>query len=134
MDTGQRAKRRIAVRFWRLVNPPTRWLAGVVPWWVLLETVGHRTGRLRRTPIARGPIDDTGIWLIAAHGRHASWVKNIQARPTVRVRHRRSWRDGTARVQDLDAQRLARFNVYARQAAKTMGIDPMLVRIDWRTP
>src|SRR5947208_17177084 len=75
---GQRVKRHVAVLFWRLVNPPTRLLAGIVPWWVLVETLGRRTGKTRRTPIATGPVDDTGVWLIAAHGRHAAWVKNLE--------------------------------------------------------
>jgi deazaflavin-dependent oxidoreductase (nitroreductase family) len=127
----QRRKRRFAVTFWRVANPAARVLAGVVPWWVLVETVGCRTGNRRRTPIAAGPIDDAGTWLIAAHGRHSSWIKNLEATPAVRVRVRRRWRAGTASVHDLDPHRVRSFNRYARQAAGGIGIDPVLVRIDW---
>ena len=117
--------------WWRLVNPPTRALAGVAPWWVLVETTGHKTGKRRRTPIATGPYDDTRLELIAAHGRHAAWVQNLDATPAVRVKLRRRWRDGVASVHDLDPARLPDFNPYARAAAGRIGIDPVLVRIDW---
>ena len=133
MNKRQRVKRRLAVVFWRIVNPPTRPLAGIAPWWVLVETTGHKTGKRRRTPIATGPYDDTGMELIAAHGRHSAWVKNLENTPAVRIRHRRKWHPGVARVLDLDVAKTATFNLYARQAAGAIGIDPVLVRIDWTT-
>ena len=125
-------KRRLAVGFWRVVNPVTRPLAGVAPWWVLVETTGRVSGKRRRTPIARGPGDDGGMWLIAAHGRHAGWVKNLSAQPAVRMRHRGRWLDGVASLHPVDDARVSTFNLYARQAAGGIGIDPLLVRIDWR--
>ena len=36
-------------------------LAGLAPWWVVLETKGRRTGRQRRTPLANGPFDGLSI-------------------------------------------------------------------------
>ena len=133
--TGRRRTlRKLAVVFWRLVNPPTRLAAGFAPWWVLVETTGHRTGKRRRTPIATGPIDSGGMWLIAAHGRHASWVRTLEVTPSVRVRTRGRWRTGSAIVHEFDPSRVAAFNVYARQAARRMGIDPALVRIEWAGP
>ena len=58
-------------------------LAGVAPWWVLVETTGRRTGRTRRTPLAAGPRDAQGMLVIAVHGRHSGWVANAEARPQV---------------------------------------------------
>ena len=132
MTHAQRVKRFVAVIFWRVVNPPTRLLAGRVPWWVLVETTGRTTGKRRRTPLATGPYDDAGIRLIAAHGRHASWVKNLEAKPEVRVLLRGRWRDGTAAVEPLDPELVSTFNVYARQARGVVGIDPVIVSIRWR--
>jgi deazaflavin-dependent oxidoreductase (nitroreductase family) len=128
---GQRLKRAATVAWWRVVNPPTRPLAGIVPWWVLLETTGARTGRTRRTPLAAGPKEPDGMWLIAVHGRHAGWVCNLEADARVRLRHRRRWRSGAASVHPVDPETLGRFNLYARSGPRTVGMDPMLVRIDY---
>jgi len=79
----RRARHRI---LWRLVNPPTRPLAGVAPWWVPLETRGRRTGLSRTTPLARGPVDGDVVWLASVHGRNADWVRNLEATPEVRIK------------------------------------------------
>src|SRR4051794_20559532 len=131
MTGAERWKRRITVGFWRVVNPITRPLAGLAPWWVLVETTGRVSGKARRTPIAAGLRDEAGVWLIAAHGRHAGWVKNLEARPAVRLRHRGRWRSGSASLHPLDEARVSTFNLYARQAAGGGGIDPLLLRIGW---
>ena len=68
----RRRKRARLVRFWRAVNPLARPLAGIAPWWVLLETTGRRSGKRRHTPLARGPMDGGAMWLIAVHGRHSA--------------------------------------------------------------
>jgi deazaflavin-dependent oxidoreductase (nitroreductase family) len=116
--------------FWRLVNPPTRPLAGVAPWWVLLETTGRQSGKPRRVPLARGPIDGDVAWLIAVHGAHATFAKNIAAHPRVRLKLDRRWRQGTASLGPLDDQVVRRFNPYARMGPRTLGIDPQLLRIE----
>lgn len=126
-------ERRRAARhqlFWRFVNPATRPFAGFAPWWVLLETTGHRTGEPRRTPLARGPVEGEVVWLNSVHGRRASWVRNIAATPAVRIKLSGRWREGRATVHDWDEQIEARFNAYARSGPKALGIDPALVRID----
>jgi deazaflavin-dependent oxidoreductase (nitroreductase family) len=120
---------RLLLAWWRVINPPTRRLAGLVPWWVLLETTGRTTGRRRGTPLASGPSDDTGMWLIAVHGRSAGWVRNLEAAPQVRLRHRGRWRTGTASVHPMDAVPLDRFSSYARSGPRLLGKDPMLVRV-----
>ena len=123
-------KRSLMMVVWRIVNPPSRLLAGIAPWWVVLETVGRRTGRPRRTPLARGPFDGDTTWLISVHGRHASWVKNLDGSPAVRLRVGRRWRDGTAAVVRFDTQIIRRFNRYARTGPAIVGIDPALIRVD----
>ena len=127
---AQGKRRPRLVRFWRVVNPLARPLSGIAPWWVLLETTGRQSGRRRRTPLATGPVEDGALWLIAVHGRHASWVKNLEAAPAVRVRIARRWREGTASVHPYYAAFAVRFNRYARSGPRMVGIDPVLVRVD----
>lgn len=91
----------------RIVNPLVVALAerGLVPpTYALLETVGRRTGRQRRAPVANGLDRDTS-WLIAGLGEQASFVRNLRANPRVRVKARPArlghgvrmrWRSGTA--------------------------------------
>ena len=115
---------------WRIINPPNRLLAGIAPSWVLLETVGRRSGLARTTPLARGPFEGDTTWLISVHGRHASWVKNLEASPVVRLRVKRRWRSGTAAVVPYDPDVIRRFTLYARTGPLTVGIDPALIRVD----
>lgn len=117
----ERGRRRLHVGFWRIVNPPTRPLAGIVPWWVLLETTGRMTGQKHRVPLATGPREPTGMWLNAVHGWHAAWVLNVETNPVVRMRVNRQWRGGTATVHEADPQVVARFNLYARGGPKLIG-------------
>jgi deazaflavin-dependent oxidoreductase (nitroreductase family) len=134
MSRLDRFRRAAAMVLWKLLNPVAVRLAGIVPWWVVLETKGRQTGEPRRVPLARGPADDDTVWLIAVHGQHASFVKNLRAEPEVRIKLRREWRSGRAKLQPLDEHRLAEFNFYARGGPRTMGIDPALVRIDLHPP
>jgi deazaflavin-dependent oxidoreductase (nitroreductase family) len=127
------AKRRARHRlFWKLVNPPTRPLAGLAPWWVLLETQGRRSAKPRTTPLARGPVDGDVVWLASVHGRHATWVRNIEASPDVRVKLSGRWHPGRATVHDYDEAMGRRFNPYARSGPRMLGIDPVLVRVQLR--
>jgi deazaflavin-dependent oxidoreductase (nitroreductase family) len=130
VDAAQLRRRARSKLFWRIVNPPARLLAGFAPWWLLLETVGRRTGQARRTPLATGPRDAAGMWLIASHGRHSHYVGNLIANPRVRLRYRGRWRVATASVHDLDPAVVARANPYAREALR-LAIDPCLVRLDY---
>ena len=80
-----------------LFNPSMRfWVRrGLAPGcYVLLETTGRRTGLLRQTPVA-GSLDGDTYWLVAVHDT-AAYVRNLVARPSVRVLMRRQWRPGTA--------------------------------------
>ena len=132
MTRLQRLRRAITMLFWRVMNPAARRMAGIAPFWVVLETTGRRTGKARLTPLARGPQEDGTTWLIAVHGRHSTWVKNLEARSDVRLRLRGRWRPGTATVLPWDESVVRRFNRYARLGPTTLGIDPALVRVDLR--
>jgi deazaflavin-dependent oxidoreductase (nitroreductase family) len=123
----RRARHRI---FWKVVNPPTRGVAGLAPWWVLLETRGRRSGKRRRIPLARGPFDGDVVWLTSVHGRRASWVRNIEASPEVRIKLSGRWHEGRAAVHDYDDAIRRRFNVYARSGPTMLGIEPALVRVE----
>lgn len=60
---------------------------GVVPDHVVIETRGRRTGKRRRT-VGGAHADGDTIWIVAEQGRHAGWVRNLEAEPDVRVRYR----------------------------------------------
>src|ERR671910_3141211 len=81
-----------------LLTPPVRALFAlglVPPTHVLLETTGRQSGRSRQNPVGNGLDGDT-LWIVAEHGRGASYVRNLEADPRVRVKIRRRWRSGTA--------------------------------------
>src|SRR5215210_1975470 len=99
----------VARAVWRVMNPLALRVAGFAPWWVVLETTGRRSGRPRRGPVARGPVSGSTAWLIAVHGEHAGFVKNIAVTPTVRVKLRGRWHAGSATVAPLDPAVLRRF-------------------------
>jgi deazaflavin-dependent oxidoreductase (nitroreductase family) len=120
----------MAMLFWRLFNPVARALAGWAPWWVVLETTGRRSREPRRVPLAKGPRDGSTVWVISVHGRHASFARNIEADPNVRLKVAGRWRVGRAAVVPVDPVVLRRFSLYARMGPRTVGIDPALVRIE----
>lgn len=138
-------KRQVVRRLQRhALNPPVRWLLelGVAPpGYALLETVGHRSGQRRRTPVGDGRVGDV-FWLIAEHGHHALYVQNLEHDPHVRVKVRQGlryrWRTGTAYVLDDDDPR-ARQRTLSRgrplrfitaRAVRLMGTDLLTIRVD----
>ena len=122
-------------------NPPAKLLvhAGLLPTTALLETRGRRTGKARRTPVGNGlePGSDR-FWVVAEHGAGASWVRNIEADPRVRVKIGRRWRTGTAEAMRDDdpyerQRMLARLGLGKRITAASVrawGTRLMTVRID----
>ena len=114
--------------FWRLLNPVMRPLAGAAPWWVLVETVGRKTGKRRRTPLAVGRLDSTGMWVIAVHGRRSGWVLNAEEANTVRYRHRLRWVEAEALVHGWDQAEVATMSVYARSGPRVTADNPRLVQ------
>ncbi len=114
-----------------LVNPIVARVAGYVPWWSLLETTGRKSGRPRRNPIGNGLDGDT-FWIVAEHGRSASYVRNIKANPNVRVRVGGRWRTGRATLMPQDDARERQRQLRRVNAAfvRLMGTDLLTVRID----
>lgn len=121
-------------------NPVVRGLFRLglpAPGTVILETIGRKSGRPRRTPVTNG-LDEGVFWIVAEHGRRASYVKNIEANPRVRVRIGRRWRTGTARLLPDDDPRerlhylssmrpIARLNT---ATVRLMQTDLLSIRID----
>jgi len=104
---------------------------GLVSGWALLETTGRTTGRPRTNPVGNGLQGDT-FWLVAEFGRRASYVRNIDADPRVRVCIRGVWRAGTAHLLPEDDAR-ARLRSLPRLnslAVRMVGTDLLTVRID----
>ena len=97
----------------------------------LLETVGRKSGRLRRTPVGNGLKGDT-FWIIAEHGRYSGWVRNIVDNPNVRVKVNGRWRKGVA-YQMLDDDPIARqreLDPFNARLVRLFGTELTTVRID----
>jgi len=120
-----------------LVNPPVRLMlrSGVLPpTHALLETTGRRTGKVRHNPIGNGLADDgSTFWIVAEHGRRASYVLNIEANPNVRIRIGRDWHTGRAHVLPEDDPQ-ARLRAIGHPVngfmVRLMGTDLLTVRVD----
>jgi deazaflavin-dependent oxidoreductase (nitroreductase family) len=119
----------------RLLNPVMRRAleAGIVPrGWALLETTGRRSGQPRRVPVGNG-LRGEHFWIVAEHGRHADYVRNIERDPRVRVKVGRRWHEGTAHVLDDDDPR-ARLRMLRRPLNDAglvlMASEMLVVRVD----
>lgn len=130
-----RTKRRLLIPLQRYVlNPPVKLAAflGVLPGYAVIETVGRKTGRRRRTVVGVHREGDS-LWIVAEQGRHAGYVRNLEAQPQVRVRLRGRWRKGTARVVADDDPR-ARLDAFGRRVhARSVirfGTELATVRVD----
>lgn len=94
-----------------VLNPPIKLLfaLGIVPpGYALLETIGRKTGKPRRTPVGNARIGDR-FWIVVEHGMKAGYVRNIARNPRVRLKLRDGlrarWYTGTARVLSDDDPR-----------------------------
>ena len=127
-----------------ILNPPIRLcfaLGVVLPGYALLETVGRRSGKTRRTPVGNGRVGGQ-FWIVAEHGRKAGYVQNIGANPRVRVKIREGfrarWYSGTASVLADDDPRerqrwlaeMVRGSASNARAVRFFGTELMTVRID----
>jgi deazaflavin-dependent oxidoreductase (nitroreductase family) len=128
----RRASKLVSVR---LLNPVMVRLldAGLVRRGLaLLETTGRRSGQPRRVPVGDG-LRGERFWIVAEHGRHADYVRNIERDPRVRVKARGRWRAGTAHVlADEDPRALLRALKRPLNDAGllVMATEPLVVRID----
>ena len=112
-------------------NRLSRLSAGITPGWAVVETTGRRSGRPHCVPVGGGMRGDV-FWLVAGDGRQASYVKNIEADPRVRVRSRGRWRTGVAHVLDDDdaRRRLLRLNPINSAFIWVAGTELLTIRID----
>jgi deazaflavin-dependent oxidoreductase (nitroreductase family) len=129
-------KRRASTFFTaRVVNPLVRAAVRLglpLPLVVILETRGRKSGLPRRIPVGKALEGDT-LWIVAEHGRKASYVRNIEADPHVRVRVGRTWRPGIARVLHDDdwRERQRRMpNKLNSATVRLMGTEHLTVRVD----
>ena len=141
---GSLNKRRIATALSRyVVNPPVRALFRLglpAPGTAILETVGRRSGRPRRTPVTDG-LDGDVFWIVAEHGHRAAYVRNIEAHPQVRIKLGRRWYSGTARPLDEDdprwrlrqIARSRRRSILNAWVVRVMGTDLLTLRVDLET-
>jgi deazaflavin-dependent oxidoreductase (nitroreductase family) len=119
----------------RLLNPVMRRAleAGVAPrGWALLETTGRTSGEPRRVPVGNG-LRGEHFWIVAEHGRHAHYVRNMERDPRVRVLVGRRWHTGTAHLLDDDdpRARLRWLNRPLNDAGLiAMASEMLVVRID----
>ena len=127
-----------------LLNPPIKFLFAIgviLPGYALLETIGRKTGKPRRTPVGDGRIGGQ-FWIVAEHGMNAGYVRNIAHNPRVRLKLREGlrarWYTGTAHLlSDDDPRERQRWLAgqlpgSARNAAavRLFGTQLLTVRID----
>jgi len=74
---------------------------------LMLTTIGHKTGKTRRTPVEYFKIDGV-IHIVAGYGKNAHWFQNIASNPekvTVQV----GFRSYVPRIEILEGDRLVEF-------------------------
>jgi deazaflavin-dependent oxidoreductase (nitroreductase family) len=120
-------KRQVVHRVQRLVvNPVGRQLPVT-----MLETIGRKTGRPRRTPVG-GRVVDNQFWMVSEHGEHSDYVRNIEADPAVRLRIDGRWRAGIAHLLPDDDARLRLRSLPRLNSAvvRAIGSDLLTIRVD----
>ena len=129
-------KRRASTFFTaKLLNPLVRTAVRLglpLPIVVILETRGRKSGRLRQIPVGK-TLDGDTLWIVAEHGRKASYVRNIEAEPRVRVRVGRRWRPAVATVLDDDDWRDRQRqlpNKLNSALVRAVGTEHVTVRVD----
>ena len=134
-DHAARRRRRVRLVQRYLLNPWAKLAArlGVPPSNVLVETTGRRSGKRRRNVVGMHVDGSTG-WVVAEHGRHAGFVRNLEAHPDVRVCLRRRWRPARAEVV-TDDDPIARLESFGRpghaSAVTRFGSDLLTIRFDF---
>ena len=119
-----------------MFNPLVRGLFRLglpAPGTAILETTGRKSGRPRRNPVTNG-LDDGVFWIVAEHGRRASYVRNLEANPHVRLRIGRRWRKGIARLMpDDDPRERLRYIASRRPIARLSTATVRLLQTDLLT-
>ena len=127
-----------------LLNPPIKLVFAIglaVPGYALLETIGRKTGKPRRTPVGDGRVGEQ-FWLVAEHGMKAGYVRNIAQNPRVRLQLRDGWkgrwRNATAHLlvddDPVERQRWLAIHLPSSagnaRAVRLFGTQLLTVRID----
>jgi len=81
-----------------------------LPGWTIVETTGRHSGLARQVPVG-GRMIAGSLWIVAADPSRASYVRNIEANPRVRVMVGRQWRDGIAQLLSKDNARRRMFHI-----------------------
>ena len=63
-------------------------LSRLTPWLTMIVTTGRRTGKPRRVVLDVAKREAGGLWVLAADGLGARWVKNLLADPRCQVTNR----------------------------------------------
>ena len=119
----------------KLLNPVVRATVRLglpLPLVVILETRGRKSGQPRQIPVGK-TLDGDTLWIVAEHGRRASYVRNIEADPHVRVRIGRRWRAGVATVlhdDDWRARQRRLPNKVNSVVVRAVGTEHVTVRVD----
>ena len=127
-----------------LLNPPIKLafaLGLAMPGYAILETIGRKTGKPRRTPVGNGRVGEQ-FWLVAEHGMRAGYVLNIARNPQVRIKLRDGlrarWHSGSAHLlSDDDPRERQRWlasqlpsSAGNARAVRLFGTQLLTVRID----
>lgn len=123
-------KQRVVTAFQRRVANP---ILRRVPLQTVLETTGRTSGLPRRTPIGGRRTGNT-FWLVSEYGEKSHYIRNIKADPSVRIRIRGRWYEGTAHLLP-DDDPLARLHTLPKlnsTAVRVLGSELLTVRVDLR--
>lgn len=117
--------------YWHAINPLWMPTAGLFPGFCIVETIGRRTGRRHRVPVG-GRLSGDTFWFVAANGRKAHYVRNIETEPRVRVKVHGRWRDGIATTcpDDNARRRLLRLNPLNSIFISISGTELLTIRVD----
>lgn len=131
-DAAARRRTRLLQRY--LLNPPMKAAAfvGLSPRHCLVETTGRKSGQTRRTVVGYTRSGST-VWVVAEQGRHAGYVRNLEANPQVRLRLGGRWRPAIATLVDGDdpMERLATFGDERHAAlVRRFGTSLLSIRFD----
>jgi deazaflavin-dependent oxidoreductase (nitroreductase family) len=97
---------------------------------LVVETVGHRSGKTRRVPV--GYLDDGGhIIVVVEDGLRAHWVRNAVANDgRLRIHLRGAWRPARLRILDADPESfLRRMNRVHAAFVRLESSTPVVVEI-----
>jgi deazaflavin-dependent oxidoreductase (nitroreductase family) len=135
MLTTHERRKRLRSRWLQkhLINLPVTLLVwpGLLRGHAILETVGGKTGKLRRVVVGVSMDDAGSYWIVAEHGQRAGYVRNIAANATVRLRVDGRWLPASAEAvpsDDVD-KRLTTFSRLHARAVRRFGTRLLSVRV-----